>query len=88
MNSVSLPRLPDSDGNTVRAIKGQRPLYDMGQQKFTPVNVWERAKLQAGDRFDGPAVIEQLDATTIALAGQTVRVETNGTLVIAERGAA
>jgi N-methylhydantoinase A len=84
---LSLQHLPDSDGNTARAIKSQRPLYDVAQQKFAPANVWERAKLQAGDRFDGPAVIEQFDATTIALAGQTILVEANGTLVIAERGA-
>jgi N-methylhydantoinase A/oxoprolinase/acetone carboxylase beta subunit len=56
------------------------------QQEFDPVNVWDRAKLRAGDRFEGPAVIEQFDSTTVALAGQTVSVEANGTLVIAERG--
>jgi N-methylhydantoinase A len=84
---LSLPHLQHTDGNTIRAIKGQRPLNDMAQRKFAPVNIWDRAKLQAGDRFEGPAVIEQFDATTIALAGQTVSVEANGTLVIAERGA-
>jgi hypothetical protein len=33
-------------------------------------------------------VIEQFDSTTIALAGQTVSVEPEGTLVIQERSAA
>jgi len=83
---LSLPQLPHTDGNTGRAMKGQRPLYHISQQKFEPVNVWDRAKLGAGDRFEGPAVIEQFDSTTVALAGQTVSVEANGTLVIAERG--
>jgi len=83
---LSLPQLPHTDGNTGRAMKGQRPLYHISQQKFEPVNVWDRAKLRAGDRFEGPAVIEQFDSTTVALAGQTVSVEANGTLVIAERG--
>ena len=50
-----------------RAIKGQRPLYDTAQQKFERVNVWDRAKLLAGDRFEGPAVIEQFDSTTVVL---------------------
>jgi N-methylhydantoinase A len=84
---LSLPQLPYTDGNTACAIKGQRPLYDISQQKFEQVNIWDRAKLRAGDRFDGPAVIEQFDSTTVALPGQTVSVERNGTLVIAERGA-
>ena len=83
-----LPELRRTDGNTARAIKGQRQLYDTTQQKFDQVNVWDREKLFAGDRFEGPAVIEQFDSTTVALAGQMVTVESTGTLVIEERGAA
>ena len=33
---LALPQLPRTDGNTARAIKGQRPLYDIAQQKFEP----------------------------------------------------
>jgi N-methylhydantoinase A/oxoprolinase/acetone carboxylase beta subunit len=84
---LELPDLPRSDGNASRALKGQRLLYDTARQKFDRVNVWDRAQLLAGDRFDGPAVIEQFDSTTVALAGQTVSVETKGTLLIEERGA-
>ena len=82
---LALPELPRTDGKTARAIKGQRPLYNTVQQKFERVNVWDRAKLLAGDRLEGPAVIEQFDATTVVLAGQTVSVETDGALVIEER---
>src|SRR5437762_4232968 len=53
---LSLPQLPRTDGNATRAVKGQRQLYDMAQQKFERVNVWDRANLLAGDRFEGPAV--------------------------------
>ncbi len=83
-----LPELARTDGNTGRAIQGQRPLYDTERQAFDRVNVFDRARLLAGDRFEGPAVIEQFDSTTVALTGQTVSVEGNGTLVIEERGAA
>jgi N-methylhydantoinase A len=85
---LSLPELARSDGNAARAIKSRRPLYDTAQQKFDEVNVWDRAKLVAGDRFEGPAVVEQFDSTTVVLAGQTVTVDATGTLVIEERGAA
>ena len=85
---LALPELRRTDGNASRAIKGQRQLYDTTQQKFDQVNVWDREKLFAGDRFEGPAVIEQFDSTTVALAGQMVTVESTGTLVIEERGAA
>jgi N-methylhydantoinase A len=82
---LTLPELARTDGNTARAIKGQRPLYDTELQRFMRVNVWDRAKLLAGDRFEGPAVIEQFDATAVVLAGQTVSVEANGVLIIKER---
>lgn len=85
---LELPDLPRTDGNVARAQKGQRLLYDTGQKKFEQVNVWDRAQLLAGDRFDGPAIIEQFDATTIALAGQTVSVASKGTLLIEEQGTA
>ena len=85
---MSCRSLPRTDGNTGRAIQGQRPLYDTERQAFDRVNVFDRARLLAGDRFEGPAVIEQFDSTTVALTGQTVSVEGNGTLVIEERGAA
>jgi N-methylhydantoinase A len=85
---LSLPELARSDGNAARAIMGQRPLYDTAQQKFDQVNIWDRAKLLAGDRFEGPAVVEQFDSTIVVLADQTVTVDPTGTLVIEERGAA
>jgi N-methylhydantoinase A len=81
---LALPELPRTDGNTARAIKCQRPLYDIERQKFMRVNVWDRTKLLAGDLFEGPAVIEQFDSTAVALAGQTVSVEANGALIIQE----
>ena len=81
---LELPDLPRTDGRTARAKKGQRRLYDAAQRKFEDVTVWDRAQLLAGDRFDGPAVIEQFDSTTIALAGQSVTVDAKGTLLIEE----
>ena len=61
-----------------------RSLFDLETQKFERVKVWDRAKLRAGDRFSGPGVIEQFDSTTVVLAGQSVRVEPTGTLIITE----
>ena len=85
---LELPDLAQTDGNMARAKKGQRLLYNTAQQKFEHVDVWDRAQLLAGDRFDGPAIIEQFDATTLALGGQTVSVDRKGTLLIEERGTA
>lgn len=44
--------------------------------------VYNRDDLQPEDRLVGPAIIEQMDATTVLLPGQTARVDAYGNLVI------
>ncbi|MCY4502506.1 MAG: hypothetical protein OXE57_13210, partial [Alphaproteobacteria bacterium] len=44
--------------------------------------VYDRGALGAGSRIDGPAVIEQLDATSIVYPGDTAAVDTYGNLTI------
>jgi hypothetical protein len=52
-----------------------------GLQKARP---WAggRARLGAGDRIAGPAILTQLDATTLLLPGQTGEVHRFGSLVV------
>jgi N-methylhydantoinase A len=79
---LALPRLAASDGNPARALKGARRLYDTSREAFVEARLYDRDGLRAGDRIEGPAIIEQLDATTIVLSGQTLDVDDFGTLVI------
>lgn len=44
--------------------------------------VWRREELPLGAEFDGPAIIEQLDATTVIEPGNKVRVDALGNLVV------
>jgi N-methylhydantoinase A len=44
--------------------------------------IYDRAKLAPGDVIAGPAVIEQFDATTLILAGQTATVDRYGLLIM------
>jgi len=46
--------------------------------------VYERARLGAGDKVSGPAVLTQLDATTLLLPGQTAEVHELGSLIVKE----
>jgi N-methylhydantoinase A len=79
-----LPALPQGDGNTGRAHKGERKLYDLDANAFVAAKVFDRAKLTAGDRVLGPAIIDQFDSTTVVLGGQTATVDRIGTLIIRE----
>jgi N-methylhydantoinase A len=46
------------------------------------VPVYDRAKLGEGDRFAGPAIVTQLDATTLVRPGWTATVQPNGALLL------
>jgi N-methylhydantoinase A len=63
-----------------RALREQRSVYDGSAFVETPV--YGRALLRPGDAFDGPAVIEQYDATTYVAPSWTARVDAFGNLVL------
>jgi N-methylhydantoinase A/oxoprolinase/acetone carboxylase beta subunit len=44
--------------------------------------VWSRAALKAGNRIPGPAIVEQMDSTTVVPPGLEARVDAAGNLVI------
>jgi N-methylhydantoinase A len=79
---LELPKLPTGDGNPERARKGERKLFDIDAGRFVTARIYDRARLLAGDRIDGPAIIDQFDATTVVLAGQTATVDPTATLII------
>jgi N-methylhydantoinase A len=63
-----------------RALREHRDVYDGAAFVATPV--YGRALLRPGDAFDGPAVIEQYDATTYLARGWNARVDGYGNLVM------
>ena len=42
---------------------------------FVDCPVYARDALRPGNRFAGPAIVEQMDATTLVLPGMTARVD-------------
>lgn len=49
---------------------------------YHPVEVYERSRLSAGDRINGPAIIEQMDTTTVLMPGDVCRVDDFRNLII------
>jgi len=70
----------EATANPERALKGHRAVYFDDQFIQTPI--YERAWLLAGDMVDGPAVIEQVDSTTLIGAGQRAAMDEYGNLII------
>ena len=79
---LELPALAHGDGRAERALKGERPLFDIDDNRFVRATVYDRQALMAGDRIAGPAIIDQFDATTVLLGGQTATVDDTATLII------
>jgi N-methylhydantoinase A len=79
---LELPALAHGDGRAGRALKGERPLFDIDENRFVRATVYDRQALMAGDRIAGPAIIDQFDATTVLLGGQTATVDDTATLII------
>ena len=44
--------------------------------------IYDRDQLDAGNRIAGPAIVEQMDATTMILPGMTARVEAYLNLIL------
>ena len=42
---------------------------------FVVCPIYDRDELQPGNRIAGPAIVEQMDATTLVLPGMTARVD-------------
>jgi N-methylhydantoinase A len=58
----------------------ERTVYFQGRGFATPV--YGREPLGVADRLEGPAVIEQLDATTLVWPGQSLTVDGHGQLLL------
>ncbi|MSP01716.1 MAG: hydantoinase/oxoprolinase family protein [Acetobacteraceae bacterium] len=57
------------------ALTGHRPVWMAESGTFAECPIYDRDQLEAGDRIDGPAIIEQMDATTFVPGGMTARVD-------------
>jgi N-methylhydantoinase A len=80
--TLTAPRIERGDGDTRRALIGERPLYHLEPRAFRTAAIYDRSRLRAADRLAGPAVVQQFDSTTVVLAGQSAEVDDYGNLII------
>ena len=67
------------------AIKGKRPVYfgtDSSEGSVIHTTVYDRPKLPAGSVFNGPAIVEEPDCTTVIQPSWSVTVDDFGNLLI------
>jgi len=86
VHSASLPRpqltvqAPSSSPDAAR--KGMRPAYFDEYQAYRDTPLYQRDLLPLGAQFDGPAIVEQPDTTTVVYPGFACRVDAAGNLLL------
>ena len=73
---------PDAGPDAGAAITGRRDVWLPEDAAHSPAPVYDRMRLRAGNRIAGPAVIEQMDATTLVPPGWHAMVLKTGAMLL------
>ncbi|OZM77149.1 hydantoinase/oxoprolinase family protein [Pseudonocardia sp. MH-G8] len=77
-----LRAVPAGDGDPAQAFVRHRAAFDFGTRAQAEFAVYDRALLEAGDTFAGPALVDEGTSTTVVHSGQLVTVEEHGYLLV------
>lgn len=72
---------PYDGEDSSQAIMGSRRVYE-GEGEYADYLLYDREKLRNGNVIKGPAIVEQMDSTTLILAGQRAMVDQYLNMVI------
>jgi N-methylhydantoinase A len=72
---ATLAQEPVSGADATGAIRARRDVWIAEEERSLPCPIYERDLLKPGNRFLGPAIVEQMDATTLVLPGMSARVD-------------
>lgn len=83
MDHVTLPEIARAPVGEKPEPSGTRPAAPEGSV-IEEVPIYRRERLLAGHVVEGPAIVDQLDCTTVVLAGQVGTVDAVANLIIEE----
>jgi N-methylhydantoinase A len=76
------PRVPGGGRDPRAALKGTRPVWFRAGGSPRRCPVYDRYRLRAGNRLPGPAIVEQVDSTTVVEPGFVATVDRFGNLLL------
>jgi N-methylhydantoinase A/oxoprolinase/acetone carboxylase beta subunit len=84
MPALAMPEIERSETVPADALTSERPAWFRvdGELRELPTRFYTRDALRAGNRIDGPAVINQYDSTTVIPPGLVAEVDPFGNIVI------
>jgi N-methylhydantoinase A len=77
---VRAGQLPRGNGDPVAALIDEATVFVDGADRAA--RIYDRARLRAGDRIPGPAIVCQMDTTTLILPGHTGEVDAVANILI------
>jgi len=84
MPALKMPEIDRSESVPAEALSGERPAWFRvdGELRELPTRFYTRESLRAGNRIEGPAVINQYDSTTVVPPGLVAEIDPYGNIVI------
>ena len=77
---VHAEKVGKGDADASSAILAQQRVFMDGEDH--QANIYDRAKLKSGNRVEGPAIITEMDSTSVILAGHAGEIDDFGNIVI------
>ncbi len=77
---VAAPTLETGDGDPAPALLSHHDIWVEGRQ--VSAGVYDRVRLRAGDVVTGPAIVTEMDSTTLVLPDHAATVHPSGSLLI------
>lgn len=75
VGKARLPAHPFAGGDASGAVMGERDVWCAVSKGFRRNRVYDRQKLRPGNEIVGPAIVDQMDTTTLVPAGAVARVD-------------
>lgn len=82
VEKVPLTACPPAAGLGEDAILATREVYFAETRGFVPCPIYDRERLAPGHVISGPAIVEQMDSTTLILSGQTATIDAHLNIII------
>ncbi|MGC9155484.1 MAG: hydantoinase/oxoprolinase family protein [Ferrimicrobium sp.] len=77
---VAALQIETGDEDAADAVIATKEIYVEGEEVVA--NIYARAQLRANNRIAGPAIVSEMDSTTLVLPGHEARVDVYGNLII------
>jgi N-methylhydantoinase A/oxoprolinase/acetone carboxylase beta subunit len=84
MPPLKVPEVESGDPSPDAALRYERDAWFRvgGELRQVATRFYDRAELKAGNRLEGPAIVNQYDSTTVIPPGLTARIDRFGNIVI------